>query len=157
MDSKCDNIASSSGLHDDHITLTEKEQAVAADFASGDLDKAKETYATFQEANLAHLKKEEVVMMPRLQEMAKMGLPLKGLMVKELLATIVDSPDFKFFVQYANDVLERHSENMPRARVFDHALWAVATPEQWKEWDAWIKETVSAEIYREIHDAIGDM
>ena len=89
-------------------------------------------------------------MMPKVMEMKKMGKPLKKYMKEELLATIVNTPDFEFFVKFANEILERHSEGMPRVRVFDHALWAVSTPEQWKVYDKWIKDTLPDKSYQEI-------
>lgn len=75
-------------------------------------------------------------------------------MVEEILATIINDPNFEQWVRYANEVLERHSDNMPRVRVFDHALYAVATPEQWSVWNEWIKDTLSEESYNELQAAI---
>jgi hypothetical protein len=120
------------------------------------LAEIKIAFEAFEEANLAHLEKEEGIMMPCVSKMAKSGKHnMKQIMREEILASIVDSKDFEFWIKYANEVLERHPEGMPRVRVFDHALWAVASPAQWEEWDKWIKETVSAATYKELHDAIG--
>jgi hypothetical protein len=47
-------------------------------------------------------------------------------------------------------VLERHHEGQPRARVFAHALWGVGTPEEWAVWEPWIQESLSAELYTEM-------
>jgi hypothetical protein len=93
-------------------------------------------------------------MMPLVSKMAQTGHNLKEYMQTEILPLVSNDPDFEFWVRYANDVLERHAEGMPRVRVFDHALWAVATPEQWAVWDKWIQETLSEEKYKEVQDAI---
>jgi hypothetical protein len=147
-------IAEKEHLHDDHVTLEEKEHALAKAFEASDLEAVKSTFAAFDEFNLAHLKKEEAVMMPKVMQMVKGGISLKKVMLEELLPLVSGSPDFEFFVKFANEILEKHPENMPRVRVFDHALWAVSTPEEWKKCDQWIKETLTPKSYQEVQAAI---
>jgi hypothetical protein len=147
-------IAEKEHLHDDHVSLGEKEHAVAKAFEASDLEAVKSTFAAFDEFNLAHLKKEEGVMMPKVMEMVKGGISLKKVMLEELLPMVSDSLDFEFFVKFANEILEKHPENMPRVRVFDHALWAVSTPEEWEKYDQWIKDTLTTKSYDEVQAAI---
>lgn len=114
------------------------------------LDEAKSVYPKFAQENEAHLKKEENVMMPNVKKMKMAGKPLKKFMCQEILPLVTESPDFEFWVKYANRILEKHHNGMPRARVFDHALWAAATPEQWKIWSVWMKEALSEKAYGEL-------
>jgi hypothetical protein len=93
-------------------------------------------------------------MMPNVMEMVKGGISLKKVMQEEILPMVSESLDFKFFVKFANEILEKHTENMPCVRVFDHALWAVSTPEEWKKYDQWIKETLTKKSYKEVQAAI---
>ena len=65
-----------------------------------------------------------------------------------------DDPDFEFFVKYANKMLHAHPGNMPRVRVFDHALWACVEPNKWAIYDQWIKESVPPERYAEVQRVI---
>lgn len=104
-----------------------------------------EHFKEFSIANDEHMKLVESIMEPKVKE-------LKMNVTNEILALVVSSPDFKFFVQHAVAILEKHPGNMSRAPVlvFSHALCACATTRQWKEWRVWIKESVSAEMYKEI-------
>jgi hypothetical protein len=147
-------IAEEEHLHDLHVNLEEKEHALADAFEASDLDAVKSAFAAFDELNLEHLKKEEAVMMPKVMEMVKSGVSMKKVMIEELLPMVSDSIHFEFFVKFANEILEKHPENEPRVRVFDHALWAVSTPDEWKKYDRWIKETLTPETYQEVQDAI---
>lgn len=148
-------MAAKEHLREEHIRLHEKEEALIRSLESNeDIATVRKAFEAYEQANLEHLKKEEDIMMPRVSEMAQTGHNLKTYMKEDILGVVVDSPDFENFVKYANDVLERHPEGMPRVRVFDHALWAVATPEQWKQWDQWIKETISDSSYKELYNAI---
>lgn len=147
-------IAEEEHLYDLHVSLEKKEHALADAFEGSDLEAVQSAFTAFDEFNLAHLKKEEAVMMPRVMEMAKSGISLKKVMVEELLPMVTESLDFEFFVKFANEILEKHPENMPRVRVFDHALWAVSTADDWKKYDKWIKETLKPETYQEVQDAI---
>eukprot|EP00523_Entomoneis_sp_CCMP467_P017183 CAMPEP_0168770362 /NCGR_PEP_ID=MMETSP0725-20121227/2879_1 /TAXON_ID=265536 /ORGANISM="Amphiprora sp., Strain CCMP467" /LENGTH=271 /DNA_ID=CAMNT_0008819801 /DNA_START=24 /DNA_END=839 /DNA_ORIENTATION=- len=154
LNEKFDGIVEKASLSDMHDDLHAKEKAISEAFAAKNIRKVQSEFAAYDSINLSHLNKEEGIMMPKVQEMKKMGVPMKKLMIQELLALVVDSPDFEFFVKFANEILEKHTGGMPRARVWDHALWAVATPDQWTVWDAWIKETLKPETYQELQDAI---
>mmetsp|Transcript_15261 Transcript_15261/g.16936 ORF Transcript_15261/g.16936 Transcript_15261/m.16936 type:complete len:220 (+) Transcript_15261:188-847(+) len=150
LDKNFDKIVTKAGLSDSHHILEDMEEITTKAFADGDIAAVKSAYKSYEETNLEHLEKEEKIMMPKVMAMKKMGLPLKKYMQEELLATIIETPDFEFFVKFANEMLERHPEGMPRVRVFDHALWAVSTPEQWGVYDKWIKETISEKSYQEL-------
>jgi hypothetical protein len=150
-------VATTEGLSADHETLHAKEQAFSQALVDGhDVHRIQQTWAAFATAaNESHLKKEESIMMPKVMEFVKDGKNLKELMKTELLANIEDDlTEMEFFIKYANDVLERHPGGMPRVRVFDHALWAVSSTEEWKVYDAWIKETLSPKSYLELQEAI---
>jgi hypothetical protein len=75
-------------------------------------------------------------------------------MIAEILATVVNSPDFEFFIKYANEMLDKHNGGMPKARVFDHALWAVATPDQWNQWSGWMKESLAEKTYEDLQSVL---
>ena len=73
----------------------------------------------------------------------------------EQVAPLVPKEHMEFFIKFANQVLERHDgEHQTRVRVFDHALWSVATPEQWSQWNVWIKESLSEAKYEQVQAAI---
>ena len=156
LDKHFDEVAAKEGLSAEHDVLHAKEQAFTEALADGrDVHLLRKTWTAFASTNEAHLTKEEGIMMPKVMEFVKGGHDLKLYMKTELLASITgDATEMDFFVKYANDVLERHPEGMPRVRVFDHALWAVSTEDEWKVYDAWIKDTVSPKTYMELQEAI---
>jgi hypothetical protein len=48
-------------------------------------------------------------------------------------------------------VLEKHSNGMPRARVFAHALWGLAkSASEWDELQPWIEDGLSPQLYSEM-------
>lgn len=149
-------MALKGGLRGAHKELDEKEAAVEKAFAdhakSKDMSKIAAAWEAFEAENEKHLQHEESVMMPMVQQMMKAGHPMKQFMKEEILPNA--KTDMEFFVKYAMAKLEAASGPMPRFRVFAHALWAVATPEEWTVWDAWIRETVSKETYKELQDAL---
>ena len=71
-------------------------------------------------------------------------------MCEEIFPTVSGSVDWEFFIKYSNEILEKHHGGMPRVRVFDHALWAAATPEEWAIWRGWIEETLTEGSYKEL-------
>lgn len=150
LDREADGVVTKEGLYNLHTELDKLEQNVQNAMSASDLAKAKEIYPEFSGQNEAHLKKEEAVMMPNIKKMMMAKKPLKKFMCTEILPLVTETPDFEFFVKYANEILEKHSGGMPRARVFDHALWAASTPEQWTKWNSWIKETLSEKTYMEL-------
>eukprot|EP00527_Entomoneis_sp_CCMP2396_P005948 CAMPEP_0198140252 /NCGR_PEP_ID=MMETSP1443-20131203/3449_1 /TAXON_ID=186043 /ORGANISM="Entomoneis sp., Strain CCMP2396" /LENGTH=265 /DNA_ID=CAMNT_0043802625 /DNA_START=233 /DNA_END=1030 /DNA_ORIENTATION=- len=154
LDQKFEGIASDAGLNGLHVKLHELEGAVDQAFQNKDLEKLQQVFPEYDSVNLDHLVKEEEIMMPKVMEMKKNGVDLKTVIVEEVLAAVVDLPDFEFFIKFGNEILEKHHQGQPRARVWDHALWAVATEEQWVVWDAWIKESLWPEPYEEVQVAI---
>ena len=154
LDSKFNGIANDAGLSALHVELHKLEDKVEKAFQNKDLKQLKTYFPQYLQVNEAHLEKEESIMMPKVMEMKKAGVNLKQVMIDELLATVVDHPDFEHFIRFGNKILEKHSGGMPRVRVWDHALWAVATPEQWAVWDQWIKESVKPETYEQLQNAI---
>jgi len=154
LDLKADGIVTKEGLYDLHSELSTHEKAVVSAIQSSDIVALKNAYPQFQEFNESHLKREEDVMMPSIKRMMTDKQPLKKYMCKEILPTVTGSPNWEFFIKYANEMLEKYHGGMPRARVFDHALWAAATPEEWKVWNVWIKETLSEKTYSELKDVL---
>ena len=151
LDRECGNVVKDADLRQQHTTLQAAEKAVQEAFEKK--DGVKEAYAQFRKENLAHLELEEKIMMPNVQKLAQSGKPLKMFMQKEILP-LVPPEELKFFIQFASEILQNHEDNMPRVRVFNHALWAAATPEQWKEWQVWIKEVLPEEKYKEVDTAV---
>lgn len=131
LDDKFDGLATKEGLCNDHDYLDKYEEAMNEAISSNGINQMKQTFDVFKTANEEHLVKEEDIMMLKVMALAvKAGENLKDIMVNKLLPTIIDSPHFPFFVKHANYILDKHHGGMPRARVFDHVLWAVATKEQ---------------------------
>lgn len=68
--------------------------------------------------------------------------------MEDLLPAVKD--DEEFFFGHACSTLEKHHENMPRARVFAHALFAASTPEQWSSRKEIVKSSLSDTTWAEI-------
>ncbi len=150
LDAKAEGIVTKEGLYGLHKELESLEKSVSQAIEKGDLEELKNTYPKFMEVNEGHLKKEEDVMMPSIQKMMIAKLPLKKYMCEDILPIVSGSPEWEFFVKYANEILEKYNDGMPRARVFDHALWAVASPEQWAAWSGWMQEVLTEKTYGEL-------
>jgi len=145
-------------LREQHGHLYEFEQDIkdAFEHAKDVSEAVKTAFASFKTENLLHLEKEEKIMMPAIQKLMKAGKPMKKYMLEDIFPLIADE-DLEFFIKFANEILQKHEEGgMPRVRVFDHALWAIATREQWFVWDEWIQEVLSDEKYKELQSAIAD-
>ena len=153
LDKNVLGIGTEEKMRDGHVELDAIEVEMEEAIKTQDIDKIKEAFAKFTKVNETHLQKKEEIMMPKIKAMEKSGVNMKDLMVNEILALVVDSPDFKFFVQHANYILDKHHGGMPRVRVFDQTLWVLATPEQWRHWKVWIKGAVPATRFEEIMDA----
>ena len=149
LDEKCDNVAKNASLYEAHVEIHSFEQELHKAIESGEFRRMKEAYSTFARENEGHLKQEEEVMMPMVMKMKKSGVPLKKVMMTEILPAAVTA-DMKFFLVFAMQKLEKVSQEMPRARVFAHAIQANATEDQWVEWKEHIKEGLSAEGYEKI-------
>jgi len=90
----------------------------------------------------------------QIKAMMESGVPLKKIMATELLPCVGDA-DMPFFLTFAMRMLERHAEDMPRARVFAHAISAVATAEQWQRWHPVVKESLSPGLYEQVKAQAG--
>lgn len=144
-----DGLAKKEGLHDAHPKVEAAEHKVAEVLSSADLAAVKLAFKEFQAANDPHLKHEEDVMMPKVMALKQSGVNLKQEMATKILPAAL-AGDFKFFVTFAMTTLEKHSGGMPRARVFAHALWGVATDTQWDTWEPWVKEGLSDSLFAEM-------
>lgn len=155
LDENFNGVAKENGMRESHTELDRLEEKVDEAADVYDNEAFAELFKEFSKANDDHMKAEESIMEPKVKQLKMSGVDLKGVITNEVLALVVSSPDFKFFVQHAVAVLEKHHGNMPRARVFSHALSACATTEQWEEWRAWIKESVSEKMYEDIVKVTG--
>eukprot|EP00526_Cylindrotheca_closterium_P019637 CAMPEP_0113629792 /NCGR_PEP_ID=MMETSP0017_2-20120614/15471_1 /TAXON_ID=2856 /ORGANISM="Cylindrotheca closterium" /LENGTH=228 /DNA_ID=CAMNT_0000540215 /DNA_START=150 /DNA_END=839 /DNA_ORIENTATION=- /assembly_acc=CAM_ASM_000147 len=148
LDEKCENIATEKGLFSNHTELESKAAEVDSLLAESDADKALAAFNDFATFNEDHLKHEEDVMMPQVMKMAKSGVPLKKVMMDEILPMVGEEEEF--FLSHACSTLEKHSGGMPRARVFVHALWAASTPDQWAKRSEIAKGALSEPVWTEI-------
>jgi len=113
------------------------------------ITEVKSAFDSFWTVNDAHMKKEEGVMMPKVMEMKKSGVNLKEIMNSDILPC-AKAGDFEFWVTTAMQILEKHNEGKPRARVFAHALWGLASKEEWLVWEPWVKAGLSSKAYAEM-------
>ena len=155
LDQYCEGIVEKNDLRHHHKHLYEYENDVKDAFenAKDKSEAVKIAFGAFHKENLRHLELEEKIMMPSLAKLKDMGMPVKQFMVKEILP-LVPEKDLEFFIKFANEILQKHQGGMPLVRVFDHALWAIATPDQWLQWDKWIREVLSDENYDKLHAVI---
>jgi len=117
FDKHCEQVTTTEGLFDAHVDLHEKEEAVEQAFKLGEMPALQTAFAEFESVNLAHLKKEEDIMMPMVMKLMKSGHPMKKYMKEDILA-VVPAQDMEFFVKFANQMLKKQHGGMPRVRVF---------------------------------------
>jgi hypothetical protein len=86
--------------------------------------------------------------------MMESNVSLRDLMAVDILPCIAED-DMAFFLGFALRLLEQHAEGMPRARVFAHAVSAVATAEQWLRWHPVIKRSLSTALYNQVQEEAG--
>lgn len=162
VDDHANESAKKAELRHHHSTLYELEEDVVDVFENApDVQRAKEVYPIFREENVSHLEEEEEVLMPAIQRIIRHKFPVKKYIKTDILPVLLaHDGDMEFFIRFSNEILQKHDvvdgKPMPRVRVFDHALWALATSEQWTEWSAWIQDTVTPEKYQELTTAIAD-
>ncbi|KAL7570916.1 hypothetical protein ACA910_002549 [Epithemia clementina (nom. ined.)] len=156
LDKFCGNIAQNENFYDEYRQAFEGSEELNAAFETNDLFQIKGVFYDYKDAILALLKKEDEILMPKVNDMAERNLNLKKFMKKEILAAISDSFGFESFLRYAFATLETHHGGMPRVRVYGHALWTVATPKQWGKWQLWIQESVSKQSFDELINAIAE-
>lgn len=79
LDQKCQNVATENDLFSQHEDLEKKSSEISSllDEKSDDPDAILKIFDEFASLNEAHLKKEEDIMMPKVMEMKKAGVPLK--------------------------------------------------------------------------------
>mmetsp|Transcript_14547 Transcript_14547/g.20747 ORF Transcript_14547/g.20747 Transcript_14547/m.20747 type:complete len:252 (+) Transcript_14547:70-825(+) len=155
LDEKFNGIAKEKGLRDCHSELEEIETKMSDTINNRNLDKLKTSFVEYMKLNEDHLEKEEAVMMPLVMKMTKSGVDMKRLMVDDILALVIDSHDFQFFVEHANCILDKFStDEKPKIRVFDHALRVCASDEQWVIWKEWMKASIPEETYNKVMSEI---
>eukprot|EP00539_Tryblionella_compressa_P005880 CAMPEP_0178759912 /NCGR_PEP_ID=MMETSP0744-20121128/15199_1 /TAXON_ID=913974 /ORGANISM="Nitzschia punctata, Strain CCMP561" /LENGTH=270 /DNA_ID=CAMNT_0020414429 /DNA_START=447 /DNA_END=1259 /DNA_ORIENTATION=+ len=159
MDEKNDQAATKAGLHDQHTTLSKLEAQVQECLVTKpDLAKDKEVFPKFLADNTAHLVKEEEILMSAVQSMVKGGVPVKKHIKTDLMPILLEGDNMEFFLKFANETLETYEKveepPKPKVRVFGMAVWAVASPDQWKQWSAWIEESLSEAKYKQVDGAI---
>ena len=157
MDDHVGGVTTEAKLLNNHEELENAEKELDRVFGnSKDSESIKKMFAAFMEDNEAHLLAEEKVLMPSVQKMMKNGVKVKKHLKVEVLSVLLrEKGDIEFFLRFGNEILQRHDNipDQPRVRVFNHAFWAVATPEQWRQWNQWIKESLPPAKYEEVHAA----
>jgi hypothetical protein len=123
---------------------------VARAVDSGDWTKVKKSFKAFRSLMRSHSYAEEEMAIRRARELAGSGANLKELCVDNVLALALPSGDFRLFVEFAMQTLEKHQGRKPHTRLFAHALAALSGAEQWLEWKSWIEGALSAEMYAKI-------
>merc|ERR1712232_865659 len=112
-------------------------------------------WSKFYEENEKHLAGEEKVMMPKVKAMKEAGVLLKKLMIEDIISGVWDDENFiDDFLKVAMETLEKHHGDMPRARVFIHALKTISPPEKWEKFQPAVKESLSKELYTKIDKEI---
>eukprot|EP00035_Acanthoeca_spectabilis_P011630 m.205319 g.205319 ORF g.205319 m.205319 type:complete len:282 (+) comp15408_c0_seq1:153-998(+) len=150
LNEKFDGLADKEGLTSAHTELHElNDKLMVCLNNNGELADVKVAFEALQAHNEPHLKHEEKIMMPKVMELKKSGENLKERMCKDILPC-ARAGDFEFWVTTAMQVLEKHAEGQPRARVFAHALWGCATDSEWAEWQPWIEAGLSKDLYTQI-------
>jgi hypothetical protein len=153
LDSRFENVATLAGMTTAHTHVHELEHKVDDALRTG-LGLAT-AFQAYREDNEKHLEAEEGVMMPKVMAMMKAGVPLRQVLREDIVSAAWSDEKFgPEFVQVAAEVLERHAGGMPRARVFLHALKALATQDQWNEWLPFVKKGLSPALYATMDEEI---
>lgn len=145
MDDHVALAAEKAKLRDQHPMLLTLEQQVHNCLASKKphLGTAQRIFPDYTDFNEHFMLKEEDVLMPAVRTMIEEGHPVKRYINTYMMPILTrNQDDLKFFLEFANQILERHENHGPSLRRFNQALWAIATPAQWKEWKAWIQESL---------------
>jgi len=156
LNQTCENISEERDLRNQHNHLYKYEEDINAAFSNPSnvvSESVKAAFASFKSENLHHLEVEEKVIMPSIVKLAKSGEPMKKYMLEEIFPLIPDE-NLEFFIKFANEILQRHEGGMTWVRVFNHALWGVASAEKWYVWDQWIREVLNDDKYNELQGAI---
>lgn len=162
LDNFGDDVATKAGLRDTHTNLEDIHMSLDNAFQNNDTADSKlmKLWEQYKESEFQHLQEEEETMMPVIQKMATSGNhDMKKLMQEDVWPMIsggTADQEEKYFIQYANQILQNHEEGQPRVRVMNHAIWAISTPDEWKERSQWIQEVLSDDKYQELVTAISD-
>lgn len=155
LNEKFNNCAINEGLISNHVDLETSLELIDKYNSLRDFQNAFKNWPEFRDLNERHLKAEEDIMMPKVQEMHKLDLPIKKILVEDIVSAAWDAKDFgKEFVEVACWVLEKHHGGAPRARVFLHALKVISDQNRWNKWLPFIKSGLSKELYSQIDSQI---
>jgi len=95
--------------------------------------------------------------MPAIKKLSEEGTDMRALMRQSAFAAL-SADETDFFVDYAVRTLEKHAEGHPRARVFVHALQAIAQDEaEWQRTHRIVQAALSAEAYAQVSAELVDM
>jgi len=142
------NIAVSEGLEAHHSQLNNATRIMEGYFYEKDYRSLISNWSNYRKLNEKHLIAEEEIMMPKVQEMHKLGFPIKKNLAEDIVSAAWDEVNFgSEFVQVACWVLEKHHGGMPRARVFIHALKSITDEQRWAKWLPYVKAGLSPEQY----------
>jgi len=158
LDRLGNGVAKAAGLRNAHSAVASLERAIERSFGLlGSFGRLQDAFRAFKEANEEHLKEEEQVMMPAIKTLSDAGTDMRELMRASVLAAL-SADERAFFVKYGVRVLEQHPEGMPRARVFVHALQAVAdSADEWEKDRALVQASLSPAEYDKVSAALLDM
>ena len=156
LDEKCGGAATNEGLFEQHQAVDKMELSMTQAVKKKNLAMMNAEIDAFAKLMEEHLKKEEDVMMPKVQQMKKDGVPLKKIMRDEILALIwKNQEDWEFFVEFACGTLAKRPMIQP-LRVFCFALYGIATPTEWKHWSGYIQKVVSDGQWKEMEPLFTD-
>lgn len=155
LDEVFDGIATENGLLDMHGDLDLLEDLMHKACHSKNIRRIEKAFQNYKELTIKRLENEESVMMACTVNRANQGkAKLREIMIEEILNLVVNSDDFKFFIQYANRTLDKYDGRMSSAREFDHSLWGLATRSQWYLWNNWIEASLTKARYAEVQASI---
>jgi len=151
MDDHIDNAAKTAGLRNLNPMLAALAQKVKYCLVKKPhLGTAQRVFPDWMDRNEYVLLKKEDVLLPSVQAMVLEDHPIKQYIRTYMMPVLTNNPfDMMFFIQFANQVLERHDSG-GRVRMFDQALWSVATPAQWELWSTWMETALSPTKYEEV-------
>lgn len=144
-------------IRGEYTVLESAEQALDLAFMDKQsLEDIQLAFVHFQHINLIHLEKKENRIQFLFQQLKEIKIDWKELMMKEILPFIVNSPSYRFCVQYSYRILVK----MNKIDVFDQVLMSLcgSSSNQRLLWEGWIQESPQAQTIQHtmtsvVHDA----
>mmetsp|Transcript_5209 Transcript_5209/g.15213 ORF Transcript_5209/g.15213 Transcript_5209/m.15213 type:complete len:438 (+) Transcript_5209:199-1512(+) len=138
------------------------EEMMRSEFSSNVLDttRIKETWKQLHEESKTIYRSNSDIQIPQLDSISEVAREDLGIVAGGRPSDEQETPDhdehsdFRFFIQYANNILEQNAKPSESVQVFDFANWICLDPTTWTVVEGSIKETMPADHFEEVRKAL---